>query len=198
MSEVTELSRSCVITGAASGIGRATAVELANRGWQVVAVDRDRTLLDELKVANAGIHICPGDVTDVSLLEHAANLAERDGPLKGWVNNAAVFPQGRRLDEVAEDEILRSLQINLVAVVHGCAIAARHMLAAGTAGSIVNVSSLQAMQVVRGCSIYATAKAGVEGLTRGTAVDYGPMGIRVNAVAPGTIATERYEREMSS
>ena len=75
----------------------------------------------------------------------------------------------------------------------GCATAIRRFLAAGTEGAIVNVSSHQARRAVPGALPYATAKAAIEGLTRALAVDYGPRGIRVNAVALGSITTERYE-----
>jgi NAD(P)-dependent dehydrogenase (short-subunit alcohol dehydrogenase family) len=81
---------------------------------------------------------------------------------------------------------------NLAPVVVGCATAVRRFLAAGVGGAIVNVASHQAQRPVRGAAPYATAKAAVEGLTRALAVDYGPRGIRVNAVALGSIATERY------
>ena len=72
--------------------------------------------------------------------------------------------------------------------------APRRFLAAGTGGAIVNISSHQARRAVPGCTPYVTAKAAIEGLTRALAVEYGPYGIRVNAVAPGSVATERYER----
>jgi NAD(P)-dependent dehydrogenase (short-subunit alcohol dehydrogenase family) len=75
----------------------------------------------------------------------------------------------------------------------GSATAVRRFLAAGGGGAIVNVSSHQARRAVRGALAYATAKAAVEGLTRALAVDYGPRGIRVNAVALGSIDTERYQ-----
>jgi NAD(P)-dependent dehydrogenase (short-subunit alcohol dehydrogenase family) len=75
----------------------------------------------------------------------------------------------------------------------GCATAIRRFLATATPGVIVNVSSHQAQRAVRGALPYATAKAAIEGLTRALAVDYGPRGIRVNAVALGSIRTERYE-----
>jgi NAD(P)-dependent dehydrogenase (short-subunit alcohol dehydrogenase family) len=78
-------------------------------------------------------------------------------------------------------------------VVTGCAVAVRRFLAAGRGGAIVNVSSHQAQRAVRGALPYATAKAAVEGLTRAAAVDYGADGIRVNAVALGSIDTERYQ-----
>jgi NAD(P)-dependent dehydrogenase (short-subunit alcohol dehydrogenase family) len=75
----------------------------------------------------------------------------------------------------------------------GSATAVRRFLAAGAGGAIVNVSSHQARRAVPGALAYATAKAAVEGLTRALAVDYGPHGIRVNAVALGSIDTERYQ-----
>jgi len=85
------------------------------------------------------------------------------------------------------------ISLNLSPVVTGCATAVRRFLAAGTGGAIVNVSSHQAQRAVPGALPYATAKAAVEGLTRALAVDYGPRGIRTNAVALGSITTERHE-----
>lgn len=93
---------------------------------------------------------------------------------------------------LAED-VLDLITLNLAPAVVGCATAVRRFLAAGTGGSIVNVSSHQAQRPVRGALPYATAKAAVEGLTRAVAVDHGPAGIRANAVALGSIGTERYE-----
>ena len=89
--------------------------------------------------------------------------------------------------------VLELIALNLAPAVVGCATAIRRFLAAGTGGAIVNVSSHQARRAVPGALPYATAKAAVEGLTRALAVDYGPRGIRVNAVALGSIDTERYQ-----
>ena len=89
--------------------------------------------------------------------------------------------------------MLDLIALNLYPAVVGCATAIRRFLATGTEGAIVNVSSHQAQRAVRGSVPYATAKAAIEGLTRALAVDYGPHGIRINAVALGSIATERYE-----
>ena len=80
---------------------------------------------------------------------------------------------------------------NLRLAVTGCAVAVRRFLAAGSPGAIVNVSSHQAQRAVPGALAYSTAKAAIEGLTRSVAVDYGPSGIRCNAVALGSIATAR-------
>jgi NAD(P)-dependent dehydrogenase (short-subunit alcohol dehydrogenase family) len=89
-------------------------------------------------------------------------------------------------------DVLDLIALNLGAAVVGCAAAVRRFLAAGAGGAIVNVSSHQAQRPVAGCLPYATAKAAVEGLTRALAVEYGPHGVRVTAVALGSIATERY------
>jgi NAD(P)-dependent dehydrogenase (short-subunit alcohol dehydrogenase family) len=89
--------------------------------------------------------------------------------------------------------VLDLVALNLGLAVTGCAVAVRSFLAAGTGGAIVNVSSHQAQRPVRGALPYATAKAAVEGLTRAVAVDYGPRGIRANAVALGSIANVRYD-----
>jgi NAD(P)-dependent dehydrogenase (short-subunit alcohol dehydrogenase family) len=88
---------------------------------------------------------------------------------------------------------LELIALNLRLAVTGCAVAVRRFLASGGPGAIVNVSSHQAQRPVPGALPYATAKAAIEGLTRALAVDYGPRGIRTNAVALGSIATERYE-----
>ncbi len=105
------------------------------------------------------------------------------------MNNAAVF-RDAWLHEVAPADLLALIARNLDPVVVGSAAAVRHFLPRGS-GAIVNVSSHQAQRPVRGALAYATAKAAIEGLTRALAVDYGPRGIRVNAVALGSIATER-------
>ena len=112
----------------------------------------------------------------------------RVAPLAGWVNNAAVF---RDAWLHAEDDVLDLITANLALAVTGCRVAVRHWLDAGRGGAIVNVCSHQAARPVPGALPYAVAKAAIEGLTRAVAVDYGPAGIRCNAVALGSIATAR-------
>jgi NAD(P)-dependent dehydrogenase (short-subunit alcohol dehydrogenase family) len=132
-----------------------------------------------------------GSASDVTVTNQAADRAERFGPLRGWVDNAAVFRDGT-LDTHPPEEVLDLIDLNLAPVVVGCATAVRRFLSAGRAGSIVNISSHQAQRPVRGSLPYATAKAAIEGLTRAAAVDYGHAQVRVNAVALGSIDTERY------
>lgn len=97
------------------------------------------------------------------------------------------------MDAASASDVLELITLNLAPAVVGCATAVRRFQAAGTGGAIVNVSSHQAQRPVRGALPYATAKAAIEGFTRAAAVDHGGAGIRVNAVALGSIRTERYD-----
>jgi NAD(P)-dependent dehydrogenase (short-subunit alcohol dehydrogenase family) len=176
--------RSYVVTGGARGVGRAIAQRLAREDHVVV-----------LDVAGPDwtherVRVVTGDAADEAVAARAADAAEAAAPLAGWVNNAAVFRDAAVHDRPAAD-VLALITLNLGLAVTGCAVAVRRFLAAGTAGAIVNVSSHQAQRAVPGALPYATAKAGIEGLTRALAVDYGPRGIRTNAVALGSIDTGR-------
>jgi NAD(P)-dependent dehydrogenase (short-subunit alcohol dehydrogenase family) len=182
--------RSHVVTGAARGVGRAVAERLLAGGDAVVAVDRDADALRWVAEHDRGIAVA-GDAGDETLATHAAARAQDVAPLAGWVNNAAVFRDAWLHDTPAR-AVLDLVGLNLGAMLAGCAAAVEGFLAAGAGGAIVNVSSHQAERPVRGALPYATAKAAIEGLTRALAVDYGPHGVRVNAVALGSIATERH------
>jgi NAD(P)-dependent dehydrogenase (short-subunit alcohol dehydrogenase family) len=188
------MSRSHVVTGSGRGIGRAIAERLLADGDTVVALDRDDTALGWAADHPAGARVIPlaGDAADETLTQQAADLARRAGTLGGWVNNAAVFADAW-LDAVPAAQVTDLIMANVGLAVTGSAAAVRAFLAAGTGGAIVNVSSHQAQRAVRGALPYATAKAAIEGLTRALAVDYGPHGIRVNAVALGSIAAGRYQ-----
>jgi NAD(P)-dependent dehydrogenase (short-subunit alcohol dehydrogenase family) len=181
---------SYVVTGGARGIGRAIAARLAQEG-HVVVVDVDH---DELAWTHEHLQIAAvtGDAGDEAITARAADAAEAVAPLAGWVNNAAVF-RDATLHEVPATKVLELIRLNLALAVAGCATAVRRFLASGSPGAIVNLSSHQAQRPVPGALPYATAKAAIEGLTRALAVDYGPRGIRTNAVALGSIATERYQ-----
>ncbi|MBO3749778.1 SDR family oxidoreductase [Streptosporangiaceae bacterium NEAU-GS5] len=178
---------SYVVTGAGRGIGRAIAERLLDDGHRVVAVELDLDALAWTEDRPAATAVA-GDARDEAVNERAADAA---GTLSGWVNNAALF-RDASVHTSTTREILDLISVNLDCALAGCATAVRRFLAAGTPGAIVNVSSHQARQAVPGCLPYATAKAAIEGMTRALAVEYGPHGIRVNAVAPGSVATERY------
>lgn len=106
------------------------------------------------------------------MTESAADLATREGPLARWVNNAAVF-RDVALHSADSHELTEIIGLRLHHAVVGSATAVRRFLAQGGGGAIVNVSPHQATRAVRGALAYATAKPGIEGLTRATAVDYG-------------------------
>jgi NAD(P)-dependent dehydrogenase (short-subunit alcohol dehydrogenase family) len=177
-----------VVTGGGRGIGRAIAERLAAAGT-VVAVELDPAGLDW--VDGSRVRGVVGDAGDEAVLAEAADLAESAGRLVGWVNNAAVF-RDVPIPATPAPEVLATIEGSLRPALAGCLVAVRRFLAAGTAGAIVNLSSHQAVRPVPGSLAYATAKAAIEGLTRSLAVEHGPAGIRVNAVAPGTVAPGRY------
>jgi NAD(P)-dependent dehydrogenase (short-subunit alcohol dehydrogenase family) len=187
---VTPPATSYVVTGGGRGIGRAIAARLVREIAAVVVIDVAEP------EPQAGVVAVVGDAADESVARRAAELAEQQAPLVGWVNNAAVFDD---VDLAADPAgVLRVVQVNLAPAVVGCAVAVRHLTERGRSGAIVNVSSHQAQRAVRGALPYATAKAAVEGLTRALAVDAGPRGVRVNAVALGSITTERYEHYLDA
>jgi NAD(P)-dependent dehydrogenase (short-subunit alcohol dehydrogenase family) len=179
-----------VVTGGGRGIGRAIVQRLLAQGDVVVVVERDAVDWGVDHPAARRLLVVQGDASSASTAQEAAGAAEGVGTLVGWVNNAAVFRDASISDP---QEVLAVVQANLAPAVVGCAAAVGHFLTARRPGAIVNVSSHQAQRAVRGALPYATAKAALEGLTRALAVDHGPQGIRVNAVALGSITTERYE-----
>jgi len=190
------MDRSYVVTGGGRGVGRAIVERLLKDAEYnaVVAIELDSDALawmEDHTSSPRAISII-GDASDEAVAERAADLAEETGTLSGWVNNAAVF-RDTSVHSASTRDVLDLITLNLDPAVVGCTTAIRRFLAAGTQGAIVNISSHQAQRAVRGAVPYATAKAAIEGLTRALAVDYGPQGIRINAVALGSVATERYE-----
>jgi NAD(P)-dependent dehydrogenase (short-subunit alcohol dehydrogenase family) len=182
---------SVVITGGGRGVGAAIAKTLLSRGLDVTVL-----VLDAPDWTHDRLTVVIGDAADPSDVARAADAAVAEQPLVGWVNNAAVFDDAF-LHE-APESVLETIAANLVPAVVGTAEAVRRFLAAGSKGAIVNVSSHQAQRPVSGAMAYSVAKAALEGLTRATAVDYGGRGIRANAVALGSIVTERFDGDAAA
>jgi NAD(P)-dependent dehydrogenase (short-subunit alcohol dehydrogenase family) len=181
-----------VVTGASGGVGRSIAEMLLHGGAGVVVIDVTRAdWLDGHADAPAAAIV--GDAGDPGVLTSAVERARELGMLRGWVNNAAVF-RDAWLHEASSDTVLGIVDAILRPTVAGASAALQEFLREKTPGAIVNVSSHQAQRAVRGALPYAVAKAAIEGLTRALAVDYGPRGIRTNAVALGSIVTDRYAR----
>ncbi len=182
-----ERQRAVVVTGAANGIGRAISARLAATGWTVVGIDRDIAALEEVAGRVGGVAV-PGDIRDQEVITKARQAAEGAGRLSAWVNNAGVVRLGP-LHLMPADIIDETLDIDLRAVVFGTREALRSFLVNGVSGSIVNISSVHANGSFPGYGPYDAAKGGVEALTRYVCVEYGHLGIRCNAIAPGAVNT---------
>ena len=192
--------RVAVVTGAGSGIGRACALSLAHAGASVVVNDVDVAAADETVaavVAGAGSAVANrGDVRrlpDVRALVEAATSTY--GRLDVMVANAAISTYVE-LESMTTDEIDLVLDTNLRGALL-CAQQSVPPMRAGGGGSIVFVSSVQAFETLPGCVPYAAAKAGLVAAARALAVEVGRDGIRVNAVAPGTIDTPMLRRDLT-
>ncbi|MEV7184684.1 SDR family NAD(P)-dependent oxidoreductase [Kitasatospora sp. NPDC093102] len=188
--------RSCVVTGAASGIGRAVAERFLREGASVVATDVDAAGLDRLADQLPGaLSTVVGDVArgeDARRMVAAA--VERHGRLDVLVANAGVIPLMEITEATAEDWD-RVMAVDGRGMFLTCKYAIEAMTAQERpGGSIVCLSSISGEAGQRGQAVYGPAKFVASGLTKHLAVEWADRGIRVNAVAPGTITTERVAR----
>jgi short-subunit dehydrogenase len=185
--------RTVVITGAARGIGYATAQALLARGARIIIGDRD---LDVLETAVAGISALgqvsghPLDVTDyesfVAFLDKAR--ADGGGHIDVLINNAGVMPVGPFLDQSAQ-AIRSSIEVNLYGVLTGCQLVLPEMVKRRS-GHIINIASMAGMVAVPGQIVYAATKFGVVGLSTAMADEFAPHGVKVTAVLPTFTNTE--------
>ena len=184
-----------LVTGAAQGFGFACARRLAEAGAAVVLADRriDRleAACDRLASSRREVAAAAGDISaeeDVSRILHTA--VERFGRLDVLVNNAGVF-SNFLLEHLAPEEFQRILDVNVRGSFLCIRAAAAQMREQGDGGSIVNITSIDAVHPSgSGLSHYGTSKHAIWGLTKAMALELGPDGIRVNAVAPGPSLTE--------
>jgi NAD(P)-dependent dehydrogenase (short-subunit alcohol dehydrogenase family) len=177
-----------VVTGAAMGIGRAVAERLLDDGLHVIALDVNTAALEQAR-DELGQRFAPvvGDVGDWDAHERAADAAEAAGQLRHWVNNAGIDWVGAA-HEIDAEHIERGLRVLQLGTMYGACVAVRRMLP-GRDGSIVNVSSIQAIAAFPRYFVYNAAKAAILAVTKSIAVDYGAYGIRCNALLPGCIET---------
>ena len=179
------------VTGAAAGIGRATALRLGSEGARVYAVDIDRDGLDETVslLEKEGVD-CTGarcDVSDeASIRENIAACIDRFGRLDTLCNIAGILLLDH-FENIAADQFRRLLEVNLVGPFMLTQAALPHLIE--SKGSIVNVSSTSALAGMPYGAAYGTSKGGVSAFTRTIAVEYGKRGVRCNAVNPGSILT---------
>ncbi|MFC5379436.1 SDR family NAD(P)-dependent oxidoreductase [Aquipuribacter nitratireducens] len=180
--------RTVVVTGAGSGIGRATTSRIAREGGRVVAADVSASRLDELAASGdaPGVVTVAGDVREEA--DIARIVAAADGRVDGLANVAGVMDNMEALHEVPDDVWERVLSINLDGVFRLTRAVLPLMLSAGS-GAVVNVTSEAGLRGSAAGLAYTASKHAVIGLTRNASVTYAPLGIRVNAVAPGPVVT---------
>lgn len=173
-----------LITGAARGIGKATAIRFLSAGYEVIIGDKDGSAV-EATAAEIGAKAVELDVSDeASVARVAAGISELDV----LVNNAGMYLRGTLSDQSVAD-YRTVFDVNVL----GPMLMVRHLadaLAAKGGGAVVNLASMSAFAPVLGTGVYSMAKAAVVSFTEVAALEYAPRGIRVNAVAPGRISTE--------
>ncbi|MCJ2178739.1 glucose 1-dehydrogenase [Novosphingobium album (ex Hu et al. 2023)] len=185
-----------IITGAASGLGLATAERLADEGASLVLVDRDEGALNAMADGLAGkvplitVRADVASLADVKAYVKAA--VDRFGRIDGFFNNAGIEGKQNLTENFGEEEFHRVVSINLDGVFFGMAEVLKVMHEQGS-GAIVNTASVGGIRGVGNQSGYAASKHGVVGLTRNSAIEYGQHGIQINAIAPGAIMTAMVE-----
>jgi NAD(P)-dependent dehydrogenase (short-subunit alcohol dehydrogenase family) len=187
-------SRTFIITGASSGIGAATALRFAREGARLILGARGAEALHriegQINQSNGRAVAVPGDVTDP---EYAAALVARAeaefGGLDGAFNNAGTLGSGAMLADTSAAEWTRVIDTNLTAAYHAVRAQVPALLARGGGSLIFTGSFVGVTATLPGMGAYAAAKAGLTGLVQALAVEYGPKGIRANALLPGGTLT---------
>lgn len=176
----------CIITGAAQGIGREIARRFADDGAVVYACDRQEFTSD-----NEHIHPLVFDITDAAAVKAAMmQVFKTEGRIDVLVNNAGVV-FNRKIGMILRDETELMFRINVIAVLELIQLVSR-LMARNGGGSIVNIASVTAVLGSPGQVAYSATKGAIIAMTKSAAKELAPQGIRVNAVAPGIVKTERF------
>ncbi|MGW4522376.1 SDR family NAD(P)-dependent oxidoreductase [Amycolatopsis sp. NPDC004378] len=181
--------RIVVVTGGASGIGRGVAEAFLAAGDRVVIADVDARAAHDVARELGAEHV-ELDISDPASVDVAVSfVAGRFGPIDVLVNNAGLAGGGGPLAALDVEVFDRCVRVNFRGTFLMTRAVGAHMIATGTRGAIVNVSSIGARRPTPGLGHYEATKAAVDALTRSAALELSPHGIRVNAVAPGPVLT---------
>lgn len=177
-----------VVTGAASGIGRSTAIRVARAGARLIATDLSADGLQDLRttLAPQEVRCVPGDVTDPQTLIHV--MTECEGRVDGLANVAGIMDGFVPPSEVEDDSWNRVFAVNLMGPMVLCRAVLPGMIDRGD-GRIVNVASEASFRASASGAAYTASKHALVGYTKSIAFFHGPQGVRANAVAPGAVAT---------
>ena len=188
------------MTGAGQGIGRATALELARDGYIVVLADivheRTENVMLEIREAGSDGLVLDTDVSSVDAVRHMIDTAiESFGRVDVLVNNAGTHVS-ESVTDLTDQTLDTIIDTNLKSVFYSCRAVIPAMMAQNS-GAIVNISSVWAWACAPNAAPYCASKAGIMALTKSLAIEVGPYGIRVNAIAPGLIETELHRSATS-
>ncbi|MDO5746697.1 MAG: glucose 1-dehydrogenase [Actinomycetaceae bacterium] len=195
--------KAIIITGAAGGIGLSTAIRLAQEGAGLTLVDINDKALDQAKntllkqVPDAGVIVtCAANVADEKeVINYVTTSVKKFGKIDGFFNNAGIDGKRMPLEDYSVEEFDRVMAINASGVFYGLKYVVEQMKKQGF-GSIVNTASIGGLRGWGHQYGYVTSKHAVIGLTKATAVEFGPNNITVNAIAPGGIKTPMAEEAM--
>ena len=180
--------KTAVVTGAGSGIGKATALRIANEGGKVIAADISQERLDELVAEYKDLDIVAiaGDISDQAVIDSI--VAAADGRIDALANVAGIMDKFQPIHEVDDTVWERVFNVNVNAMMKLTRAVVPLMLQAGS-GSVVNVTSEAGLRGSAAGVAYTASKHAVIGMTKNSAVMYGKSGLRFNAVAPGAVQT---------